>query len=1102
MSEVIGRGIIEVSGDTSKLNAAIAEARKSLKTLGGTQKETSEAASRSIDNYIKRINVQNALHGRSAREMALYKLALKGASDEQLRAANSALKLGEAHARMEKLRRLGPAIGLSLAVGFVAAAVAADRLIGKAAEFQDLGEKMGDTGENVASLAMAAAGAGIEMETVASASVKLTKNLVGVDDESKAAGAALKALGINVKDFKGLKPADQIEAVAKAMDGFQDGAGKSAVAMALFGKSGADMIPFLKDLSEEGARQVILTQQQIDKADEYEKKMGQMRAQLSLNAQAIAVEMMPALADLTGAFGDFLGGLDDATDGSKKLGENTGIQDFADGAARSMAFVIDSVDGAIRVITILGKSVGAVVGAAIAVNKHEYKQAANIMRQLDDDIKSTLSRPTLGAKLDARIEARNKSQAAKRKGQSGQPAADPDKPALRYEGVTPKSKGGGASTIAKAAKERLAGDLAGIRAAGDEIADAYSNAEKIMEARRAAGLVNERQYFDAKLGFLRLNAQAQSDALNAEIKRLEAEKSVGEDRIANEQKIADAKAKLAKVQSDLVANTEVLTIQDAAAVDKLAKSYLEAASAAQAYIDTVKRQNQREIEGVGRGTKFRERQTERNDIEDKFTERRQSLEGDLRRNEISTADFEVYLDVARQTYAEEMRLFEERTRRIDQLQSDSFLGMTEALHNYADEARDIAGMTEQAFSNGLRGLEDELVNFATTGKGSFKDLVNSITQDIARIGIKSLLGKASDFILGKAEGDKGSPALSGGSAVQAHSIAANAGAAALDQLTAAAHSAASAVAGIRAPIAPQPSMPGATGSGAVPAISSELIGAQENAAGAADNFSQNALSAANDLTRMASAAGLGGDAMTRLPGIISLFQSAIMAMSASGGGSSGSGIGGLIGAFLSAYSGSSGGSAAGSSSMIASAFGGREYHTGGIVGASSGASRAISTYAIANATRYHTGGIAGLKADEVPAVLMGGPKGKREEVLTAEDPRHRDNLGMNALQMIARESKHEGLRPKGGRELGGPVSPSSLYRVNEKKRPELLEVAGKQYLMTGAQGGKVSDPGATQRGGDTHIKVEVAMPHGANRTTAQQFGANAAREMQRRLNRS
>ncbi len=70
------------------------------------------------------------------------------------------------------------------------------------------------------------------------------------------------------------------------------------------------------------------------------------------------------------------------------------------------------------------------------------------------------------------------------------------------------------------------------------------------------------------------------------------------------------------------------------------------------------------------------------------------------------------------------------------------------------------------------------------------------------------------------------------------------------------------------------------------------------------------------------------------------------------------------------------------SSIIGSIF-----HDGGVVGSSAPtATYAASTWL--NANRYHTGGIAGLKPDEVPAILQ-----KNEEVITANDPRHRNNGG-------------------------------------------------------------------------------------------------------------
>lgn len=67
-------------------------------------------------------------------------------------------------------------------------------------------------------------------------------------------------------------------------------------------------------------------------------------------------------------------------------------------------------------------------------------------------------------------------------------------------------------------------------------------------------------------------------------------------------------------------------------------------------------------------------------------------------------------------------------------------------------------------------------------------------------------------------------------------------------------------------------------------------------------------------------------------------------------------------------------------------------HTGGVVGTRSigggNAHMATTPSWAKNAFTYHTGGVAGFKPDEINATLKVG-----EEVLTEQDPRHRNNLG-------------------------------------------------------------------------------------------------------------
>jgi phage-related minor tail protein len=349
-----------------------------------------------------------------------------------------------------------------------------------------------------------------------------------------------------------------------------------------------------------------------------------------------------------------------------------------------------------------------------------------------------------------------------------------------------------------------------------------------------------------------------------------------------------------------------------------------------------------------------------------------------------------------------------------------------------------------------------------------------------------------------------------------------------------------------------------------PPVDAELAGVQGDATKSLSLFSTQATTTASDVLKMANAAHLGGDAMVRLPGIVGLFQSAVMAMQTSSA-TSGSG-GGLFGAIASLFGG---GGEAGAYEAAVAATG--IFHSGGIVGQPP-ATRNVSMSMFAGAPRYHTGGIVGkaadkagekLKHNEVPAILMGGPKGRREEVLHAADPRHRDNLGMSIVARILAESKAEkspfskaaktvetrstvstllqsiagskvegessanllgglldrlgvkdesesavasAVKVRGARELGGPVSAGGMYRVNEKGRdqPELLEVAGKQYLMMGSQGGTVEPKGggADRRTQPTIVNVNVTPPAGASRASAAQWGADAGRHIQRSLSRN
>lgn len=63
-------------------------------------------------------------------------------------------------------------------------------------------------------------------------------------------------------------------------------------------------------------------------------------------------------------------------------------------------------------------------------------------------------------------------------------------------------------------------------------------------------------------------------------------------------------------------------------------------------------------------------------------------------------------------------------------------GASKALNSYSNEVTNISNQVGQSFSRGIKGMEDSLVTFVTTGKGNFNDLANSMIADMVRIMIQ------------------------------------------------------------------------------------------------------------------------------------------------------------------------------------------------------------------------------------------------------------------------------------------------------------------------------------------------------------------------------
>jgi acylphosphatase len=198
------------------------------------------------------------------------------------------------------LGSIGPGLATALSVaglvGFTKAATdGIDRL-------NDLKDATGASIENLSALEDVAVRTGSGIETASDAVLKLNKALNTAADPKSDAAAAIKALGLSVTELQALDPVVALQKVGQALNGFADNGAKGRLQMVLLGKSTKELAQFLKELGDAGPLVAKVTTEQAEAAEAYNKQLFNLQKNATDAARALAINLLPALNDVLGAF--------------------------------------------------------------------------------------------------------------------------------------------------------------------------------------------------------------------------------------------------------------------------------------------------------------------------------------------------------------------------------------------------------------------------------------------------------------------------------------------------------------------------------------------------------------------------------------------------------------------------------------------------------------------------------------------------------------------------------------------------------------------------------------------------------------------------------
>ncbi|EEM6324435.1 phage tail tape measure protein [Salmonella enterica] len=163
----------------------------------------------------------------------------------------------------------------------------------------------------------------------------------------------------------------------------------------------------------------------------------------------------------------------------------------------------------------------------------------------------------------------------------------------------------------------------------------------------------------------------------------------------------------------------------------------------------VRQQHVMALTTMGMGDQQRGRYEERLKIQQQYQDKLEQLKRDSKAKGTYGSDEYRQAEQALQDSLDR-RLAEwaDYNAKVDASQGDWTLGASRALDNFLAQGSNVAGMTENVFTNAFNGMADGIANFALTGKMDFRSFTVSILADLAKMEARIAASKLLGSVLG------------------------------------------------------------------------------------------------------------------------------------------------------------------------------------------------------------------------------------------------------------------------------------------------------------------------------------------------------------------
>ena len=319
------------------------------------------------------------------------------------------------HALAGSISKVGLAVaGLGAGASLAVLVSMFSQSVAGAAKLQEMSEKTGASIEKLSGIAQVAKIEGADMEAVSAGMAKLAVNMEASGGASKKMSDALGRIGLSLSDLKGKDTGTMFEMISRRMSEYGDSAGKTAVAVELFGKRGAELIPTMNLLGESGDLVTKTTTEQAVAADAYEKNL--QRLQITKNAlyKTVSMELLPSVNAFVKALIEANNETDGVRAGARELAADGTLKTWAENGALAVGYLIDSMQFLKRGMQETGLFFGALGAQVALLAQGQFSAAAQVMREFSADVAKISGAEYFTDKLQRQMVASPEEQAQKK----------------------------------------------------------------------------------------------------------------------------------------------------------------------------------------------------------------------------------------------------------------------------------------------------------------------------------------------------------------------------------------------------------------------------------------------------------------------------------------------------------------------------------------------------------------------------------------------------------------------------------------------------------------------------------------------------------------